>query len=226
EQVDAFNELRHAITLNDNRAVYRSRLLLDRDLATKNVSLAEVYRQLGFESWGAYEALNSLETDVANASPHLFLAETYGNLPARTQAQGSELLQYFLFSPVNRNSFNNFAEYTGLLEQPRRQLSGIVETGTQDHVFGDVVSRTGNEHLATAAFIESSRRERGRPDIPDSRTQGFAQAKVALGRRSDLFFNFSGVNDERGDDGTKTVLLGEDVGTPVIVQQFGKPDPN
>src|SRR5262249_44144006 len=94
EQVDAFNELRHAITLNDNRAVYRSRLLLDRDLATKNVSLAEVYRQLGFESWGAYEALNSLETDVANASAHLFLAETYGNLPDRTQAQGSELLQY------------------------------------------------------------------------------------------------------------------------------------
>ncbi|PWT82769.1 MAG: hypothetical protein C5B57_08150 [Blastocatellia bacterium] len=225
EQVDAFNELRHAITLNDNRAVYRSRLLLDRDLATKNVSLAEVYRQLGFESWGAYEALNSLETDVANASAHLFLAETYGNLPDRTQAQGSELLQYFLFSPVNRNSFNNFAEYTGLLEQPRRQLSGIVETGTQDHAFGDVVSRTGNEHLATAAFIETSRRDGGRPDVPDSRTQGFAQAKVALGRRSDLFFNFSGVNDERGDEGTKTVLLGEDVGTPVILQQFGKPDP-
>ena len=50
-------ELRQAIALNDNRAVYRSRLLLDRDLATKNVSLAEIYRQLGFEAWGAFEAL-------------------------------------------------------------------------------------------------------------------------------------------------------------------------
>ena len=36
------------------------RLLLDRDLATKNVSLAEIYRQLGFEAWGAYEALNDV----------------------------------------------------------------------------------------------------------------------------------------------------------------------
>ena len=48
-QVDALDELRHAIALNDNRAVYRSRLLLDRDLATKNVSLAKLYNQLGFE---------------------------------------------------------------------------------------------------------------------------------------------------------------------------------
>jgi tetratricopeptide (TPR) repeat protein len=225
-QVEALNELKRAIELNDFRAVYRSRMLLDRDLATKNVSLAEVYRQLGFEAWGAYEALNSLETDVANASAHLFLAETYGNLPDRTQAQGSELLQYFLYAPVNRNSFNNFAEYTGLLEQPRRQLSGIVEGGTQGYLFGDLVSRTGNERLATAAFIESFRRDGARPGVSDDRTQGFAQGKIALGRRSDLFFNFSAVDDERGESGTRTVVLGSETATPVIMQQFADPDPN
>jgi tetratricopeptide (TPR) repeat protein len=41
-QVDALTELKRAIELNDFRAVYRSRLLRARDLATKNVSLAEV----------------------------------------------------------------------------------------------------------------------------------------------------------------------------------------
>lgn len=224
-QVEALTELKRAIELNDFRAVYRSRMLLDRDLATKNVSLAEVYRQLGFEAWGAYEALNSLEADVANASAHLFLAETYGNLPDRTQAQGSELLQYFLYAPVNRNSFNNFAEYTGLLEQPRRQLSVIFEGGTGDYRFGDVVSRTGNERLATVAFIEGFRRDGGRPGVADDRVQGFAQGKIALGRRSDLFFNFSAVDDERGELGTKTVVVGLDVLTPVILQQFAEPDP-
>jgi tetratricopeptide (TPR) repeat protein len=55
-QVDALNELRAAIELNDHRAVYRSRLLLDRDLATKNVSLAEIYRQLGFEASSEFMA--------------------------------------------------------------------------------------------------------------------------------------------------------------------------
>lgn len=55
------------------------------------MSLAELYRQLGFEAWGAYEALNSLEVDVTNASAHLFLAETYLNLPDRNEAVGSEL---------------------------------------------------------------------------------------------------------------------------------------
>jgi tetratricopeptide (TPR) repeat protein len=57
-QVDALNELRTAIDLNDRRAVYRGRLLLDRDLATKNVSLAEIYRQPG--SGGARTSFNSL----------------------------------------------------------------------------------------------------------------------------------------------------------------------
>ncbi|MGQ0736683.1 MAG: tetratricopeptide repeat protein, partial [Acidobacteriota bacterium] len=127
EQAEALNQLREAIARNEFRAVYRGRLLLDRDLATKNVSLAEIYRQLGFAAWGAAEAVNSLETDLTNSSAHLFLAETYGGLPDRTQAVGSELLQFFLYAPVNRTSFNNFAEYTALLEQPRRQLTVTTE---------------------------------------------------------------------------------------------------
>jgi tetratricopeptide (TPR) repeat protein len=226
QQVDALTDLRQAIALNDNRAVYRSRLLLDRDLATKNVSLAELYRQLGFEAWGAFEALNSLETDVTNSSAHLFLAETYGGLPDRTQAQGSELLQYFLYAPVNRNSFNNFAEYTALLEQPRRQLSVITEAGSRGYTFGDVVFRTGNERLATIAFVQAWRRDGARVNVSDDHLQGFFQSKVALGRRSDLFFTFSGVKNETGDSESKTVSLGLDVGTPVIIQQFVAPDPH
>lgn len=224
-QVDALDELRQAIARNDFRAVYRSRLLLDRDLATKNVSLAETYRQLGFAAWGAYEALNSLETDLTNASAHLFLADTYGGLPDRTQAVGSELLQYFLYAPVNRNSFNNFAEYTALLEQPRRQLSIGGELGNHGYGFGTIVSRTGNERVATAAFLQRSREDGARPDRADDRWQGFFQGKVALGRRSDVFFSFTGVDDDSGADDDNTRVFGLDVGTPVIVRQFAPADP-
>lgn len=225
QQVDALKELRHAIALNDHRAVYRSRLLLDRDLATKNVSLAQIYRQLGFESWGAYEALNSLETDVTNSSAHLFLADTYGRLPDRTQALSSELLQYFLYAPVNRNSFNNFAEYTALLEQPRRQLTVASETGTRDRVYGNIVHRGGNERFAHVGFLEMAQQNGARPTRGDDRLQGFFQGKLALGRRSDLFMSFNGVRRNNGADDSAVDILGLATGRPVILRLFTAPDP-
>ena len=224
-QVKALNDLRHAIALNDYRAVYRGRLLLDRDLATKNVSLAEIYRQLGFESWGAYEALNSLETDVTNSAAHLFLGDSYTRLPDRSQAGGSELLQYFLYAPVNRNSFNSFAEYTALLEQPQRQFSVTAETGTRERKYIDVVHRGGNERFAHFGFIEFAQQNGARPLKDDDRLQGFFQGKLALGRRSDLFATFSGVRRSSGADVVTTTSLGLQTGRPVIMRQFTTPDP-
>ena len=223
QQVAALEELRRAIALNDHRAVYRSRLLLDRDLATKNVSLAELYRQLGFEAWGAFEALNSLEVDLTNASAHLFLAETYLNLPDRNEAVSSELLQYFLYAPVNRNSFNSFAEYTALLEQPRRQLTVTSETGSRERAFGNINHRTGNERYAHVAFFQAARQSGTRLDAGDDRMQGFYQGKLALGRRSDLFLNFSLVRDETGPAENSPQVFGLDTQAPVILRQFVPP---
>jgi tetratricopeptide (TPR) repeat protein len=224
-QVTALQELRRAITLNDNRAVYRSRLLLDRDLATKNVSLAEIYRQLGFEAWGAYEALNSLEMDYTNASAHLFLAETYGLLPDRTQALSSELLQYQLHAPVNRNSFNNFSEYTSLLEQPRQQFDATVEAGSRERTFANVAHRSGNERFAHLAFAQASRQEGARPANFDDRYQGFFQGKLSFTASSDMFVSLSGARSERGEDDEKPITLGLAQGHPISVRQFVTPDP-
>jgi tetratricopeptide (TPR) repeat protein len=226
EQVAALEELRHAIALNDHRAVYRSRLLLDRDLATKNVSLAEIYRQLGFEAWGAYEALNSLEADLTNSSAHLFLAETYGGLPDRSEAFGSELLQYFLYAPVNRNSFNSFSEYTALIEQPRRQLDVTAEGGSRERGFVNVAHRSGNERFAHLAFLQASRENGSRPNRDDDRVQGFFQGKLSFTPRSDLFWSFSGVRSNAGAAETTTRVFGEDVFNAVILRQFApSPEP-
>jgi tetratricopeptide (TPR) repeat protein len=220
EQVAALNELRHAIALNDHRAVYRSRLLLDRDLATKNVSLAQLYRQLGFEAWGAFEALNSLDTDLTNSSAHLFLAETYGGLVDRTEALNSELLQYFLYAPVNRNSFNSFAEYTALIEQPRRQFDVTAELGSRDRGYLNVAHRSGNERFAHVAFIQRARESGSRLDTDDDRIQGFFQGKLSLTRRADLFISYSGVRDEEGDSEVTTRGFGTDVFNSIILRQF------
>ncbi len=225
-QIDALRELRTAIALNDNRAVYRSRLLLDRDLATKNVSLAEIYRQLGFEAWGAFEALNSVETDYTNASAHLFLANTYGLLPDRLQALASELLQYDLHAAVNRNSFNTFSEYTALIEQPRRQLDVELEGGSRDRRAGSATVRTGDEHFATLAFIDASRRNGARLAKTDDRVHAFLQSKVAIDATQDILVEAQSVTLDRGQDEDAAHILGQSNGAPVIVRQFFTPDPN
>jgi len=44
--VEALQDMQKAIELNDNRAVYRSRLLLDADLAARSASLGRIYGDL------------------------------------------------------------------------------------------------------------------------------------------------------------------------------------
>ena len=225
-QTAALTEVRRAIALNGNRAVYRSRLLLDRDEATANVSLAEIYRQLGFDAWGAAEALKSVETDLTNASAHLFLGETYGRLPDRTQALGSELLQYFLYAPVNRNSFNTFSEYTALIEQPYASLSLVGGLGEPGRSRATAITRSGNDTLAHYAFVEQNREDGARPEA-DTRTQAFGQAKLAFSEKSDLFVSLNAAWNVFGQDRESVQAFGLETGSPILVRQFRSDrDPN
>ncbi len=58
--VEALRNIEKSIELNDNRAVYRSRELLDQDQAARGTSLARIYNDLGFEQLGINEATKSL----------------------------------------------------------------------------------------------------------------------------------------------------------------------
>jgi tetratricopeptide (TPR) repeat protein len=224
-QVDALDELRRAIALNDNRAVYRSRLLLDRDLATKNVSLARLYNQLGFDAWGAYEALNSLNADLTNASAHLFMADTYGNLPDRTQALSSELDQYFLYSPVNLNSFNNFSEYTSLLERPLNEFTLTQDGGNLGHSSTNLRNRSGSERLAHLAFVTYTRGDGARLDASDYRVQGTGEVKVSFNPSTDLFLILTGVKQEKGKDPDNVETIGTFPFQVSVNQIVAHPDP-
>jgi tetratricopeptide (TPR) repeat protein len=99
--VEALHDLQKAIELNDNRAVYRSKLLLDSDLAARSASLARIYGDLGFEQRALVEGWQSVNTDPTNYSAHRFLADTYAVLPRHEIARVSELLQSQLLQPIN-----------------------------------------------------------------------------------------------------------------------------
>lgn len=101
--VEALRDLQKSIELNDNRVVYRSRLLLDSDAAARSASQARVYSDLGFQQLALVEGWKSLNTDPANHSAHRFLADSYAALPRHEIARVSELLQAQLLQPLNIN---------------------------------------------------------------------------------------------------------------------------
>ena len=99
--VEALHDMQKAIELNDNRAVYRSKLLIDSDLAARSASLARIYNDLGFQQLALVEGWKSVNTDPTNHSAHRFLADSYSVRPRHEIARVSELLQSQLLQPNN-----------------------------------------------------------------------------------------------------------------------------
>jgi tetratricopeptide (TPR) repeat protein len=99
--VEALHNFEKAKELNDNRAVYRSRLLLDADLAARSAATARVFSDLGFQQRALVEGWSSVNTDPTNFSAHRFLADSYAALPRHEIARVSELLQSQLLQPLN-----------------------------------------------------------------------------------------------------------------------------
>lgn len=118
--VEALQDMQKAIELNDNRAVYRSKLQLDSDLAARSSSLARIYNNLGFQQRGLVEGWNSVNTDPTNFSAHRFLSDSYSSLPRHEIARVSELLQSQLLQPTNITPL-----------QPRLSESNLLQISSQ-----------------------------------------------------------------------------------------------
>jgi tetratricopeptide (TPR) repeat protein len=99
--VEALDAIQQSIELNDNRAVYRSLELLDRDRASRSVSLGRIYDDLGFDQLALMEGWRSLAEDPSSDSAHRFLADAYSVLPRHEIARVSEILQSQLYQPLN-----------------------------------------------------------------------------------------------------------------------------
>jgi len=77
---EAVRDLEKSEDLNNNRAVYRSRLLLDQDRAVRSANLASIYQDAGLSEVSIWEASRAVSADYANFSSHLFLANSYQEL--------------------------------------------------------------------------------------------------------------------------------------------------
>jgi tetratricopeptide (TPR) repeat protein len=149
--VEAMLNMQKSIELNDNRAVYRSRQLLDSDRATRGANLAQIYNDLGFEQLGLNQGFDSLMFAPDNSSAHRFLSDAYLGVPRRELARVSELLQAQMLQDININPVQpslaetnlslltrggpfipGLNEYTPLFERNDIQLVGAGLAGRGD----------------------------------------------------------------------------------------------
>jgi len=216
--VEALQDLQKSIELNDNRAIYRSRLLLDEDLAARSASLGRIYRDLGFQQLGLVEGWKSVNADPANYSAHRFLADTYSTLPRHEIARVSELLQSQLLQPINITpvqpqlgesdllvlegagpSDPAFNEFNPLFLRNRLALQGSGVVGGDDTlgdelvhsgVWGRLSYSLGQFHYETDGFRENN-------DLEEDIYNVFAQ--FSLSHKTSLQAEFRSKDTEAGD---------------------------
>jgi tetratricopeptide (TPR) repeat protein len=98
--VEALAGLHTSVLKNNNRAVYRSNLLVDDDAAARTASVAAMYANLGFEKLAILESTKAIAENPANHSAHELLATAYSNLPRHDIARVSEALQAQIRQPL------------------------------------------------------------------------------------------------------------------------------
>ena len=153
--VEAIEALHHSMALNDNRAVFRSRFLLDSDSAVKNVDLSLLYNQLGLSKWASSKAAKAIALDYSNPSAHLFSAGALSAQADRSWGRNSEYLIARLLMPANLNAFNTFNEYTSFLEKPSVDTTLSLQVGSHDQLNQSLLVTGANPKINIAYQIQA-----------------------------------------------------------------------
>jgi tetratricopeptide (TPR) repeat protein len=216
--VEALEDLQKSIELNDNRAVYRSRLLLDEDLAARSASLGRIYNDLGFQQLALIEGWKSLNADPSNYSAHRFLADSYAALPRHEIARVSELLQSQLLQPINITPIQpqlaqsdllilsgagpsdlSFNEFNPLFNRNRLALQANGVFGGNGTLGNDFVHSGvwGRISYSLGQFYYESDGFRTNNDLQQEIYNVFAQASLTY--KTSLQAEFRSIHLERGD---------------------------
>ena len=99
--IESVDQLVESIRLNDRRAVYRSRLLLDEDLAARSASLARSFLEIDLREAATADAALALAIEPGSASAHRFLSDLKAEQPRHEITRASEMLQAQLRQPLS-----------------------------------------------------------------------------------------------------------------------------
>jgi Tfp pilus assembly protein PilF len=186
----AVEDLETSQALNDNRAVYRSRFLLDKDRAVASSSLARIYQDAGLTQVSVNEASRAVTYDYADYSAHLFLADSYYalrdpslfNLRYET-AWFSELLLANALAPAGTRAISqniSQQEYTRMFEQDGLRFDNFSQYRS-DGQFRQINSHYGTFGRTSYSLdLDYSHNEGYRPNNDLSRIEWFSQIKQQL----------------------------------------------
>jgi len=205
----AISDLEASQERNDNRSLFRSRLLLDEDRAVRSANLAAIYRDAGMFDVSVREASRAVTADYGNYSAHLFLANSYNELRDAAlvtlryeTATFSEYLLANLLSPVGGSALSPYVsqqEYSRLFEQNRLGFSSQTDYSSRGD-WQQQASQFGwfkNSAYAVDVFYRSSNGQRPNNDIEQQAYS--AQFKQQLTPYDSLYLQAVFNNYESGD---------------------------
>ena len=206
---EAIDALERSKELNDNRSLFRSRLLLDQDQAVRGANLAAIYRDAGMYDRSVQEAARAVNYDYGNYSAHLFLANSFDalrdpkliNLRYETP-WFSELLVSQLLAPVGAG---NLSQNISQQEYSRLFASQGLGVFSQTEYFssGDWIqngSQYGLIGKSSYSIDASYRTEQGqRPNNDLEQLNLAARFKQQITEKDSLFFQISYFDSESGD---------------------------
>ncbi len=139
QPVQALADVEASIERNDNRVVYRSSLLLDRDEAVRSAGLGLVFSGLGFSNTARIAALGSVGKDYGNYAAHRLLADSYLESPfylddaSRSEAAITKLLSPLSFNllRVGSSTTPGSNDYNALFERSENRQGIDVEYESQ-----------------------------------------------------------------------------------------------
>ena len=206
---EAIRDMQKAKELNNNRELYRSRLLLDQDLAVQSVNLARLYQDAGMDEVALREAGRGVTEDYSSFAAHLFLANSFNNLRDPSQlelryetAYLTEYLVANLLAPAAVGTLSPVVsqnEYSRLFDRDRIGLaseSTFFSSGDWTHSSVQYGNYGGSSYS-----LEAVHRSQG-GDYPntDFESTGFnLRLKQFVGPKSSLYFQASYYDLEAGD---------------------------
>lgn len=206
---EAIASLERSQELNDNRRVFRSRLLLDQDQAVRGANLATIYRDAGLGDVSLREASRASSLDYANWSAHWFLSQSYAalrdprdvNLRYETAAV-TEYLLANLLAPISAGPLNasvSQQEYGRLFARDRLGLTSATEytsrgSWRQDMVQYGLIGHTA--YALEAAYVtDPGEHKNGQVE----QTSFSAQLRQQVGPADTIFIQAIRSETEGGD---------------------------
>jgi len=206
---DAVRDLEKSKELNDNRSVFRSRLLLDEDQAVRSANLARIYQDAGMNNVSVNEASRAVSSDYANYSAHQFLANSYEALldPKEINLRYetpwfSELLLSELLAPVGADNLSQYIsqqEYSSLFAHDHFGLSSSTEyrSGGDWHEQASQYGNFGNFGYAFDAEYRLQNGDRANNDL--EQTSYYLKTKYQLTPQDSVMLEAQTYHGNSGD---------------------------